>query len=319
MKTLEDLREFYQASLIGALQELEEKRKKIANNLIWGMVIAGVVGIAVAIIISNPRALFFLPVVLFAIYGIVFQLQGRDFVSDFKYRIIKEIVEFIDPGLNYQSGNFIPEYAYMASEIFKTNPDRYHGKDYVSGKIGVTTIEFSQIHSEYKTEHIDRNGHRRTQWHTIFKGIFFIGDFNKNFQGRTVVLPDTAEKLLGFLGTSLQSMNFTRGQLIKMEDPEFEKLFVVYGDDQVEARYLLSTSLLQRIVNFRKKSNEKIFISFVRSKIFVAIDHARDIFEPRIFKTLIDFAPIQEYFEHLTLVLGLVDDLNLNTRIWLKQ
>ncbi len=317
MKTLEDLKVFYQTFLIGSLQELEKKRKKIAHNLILGMVIAGVVIIAAAIIM--PGALFFLPVILFAIYGIVFQIQGRGFVSDFKYRIIKEIVEFIEPGLNYQSGNFIPEHAYMASEIFKTVSDRYAGEDYVSGKIGATTIEFSQVHSEYKTEYTDRNGHRRTQWHTIFKGIFFIGDFNKSFLGRTVVLPDTAEKLLGFLGTSLQSMNVMRGQLIKMEDPEFEKLFVVYGDDQVESRYLLSLSLLQRIVNFKKKTNKKIFISFVHSKIFVAIDHAGDIFEPRIFKTLIDFAPIQEYFEHLTLMLGIVDELSLNTRIWLKQ
>ncbi len=317
MKTLEDLWAFYQASLIGALQELEGKRKNIANSLIFGMIIAGVVLIAAAIIM--PGAFLFLLVILLAVYGIMFQIQSKDFVSEFKLRIIKEIVEFIDSGLDYQSGNFIPEHTYMASEIFKTHPDRYRGKDYVSGKIGATAIEFSQIHSEYKTEHIDRNGRRRTQWHTIFKGIFFIGDFNKNFQGRTVVLPDTAEKLLGVLGTSLQSMNVTRGQLIKMEDPEFEKMFVVYGDDQVEARYLLSTSLLERIVNFRKKSGANIFISFVRSKIFVAVDHPQDIFEPRIFKTLIDFAPIQEYFEHLTLVLGIVDDLNLNTRIWLKQ
>jgi hypothetical protein len=34
---------------------------------------------------------------------------------------------------------------------------------------------------------------------------------------------------------------------------------------------------------------------------------------------LIDFAPIQEYFEDLQLAIGIADDLNLNTRIWSKQ
>ena len=72
-----------------------------------------------------------------------------------------------------------------------------------------------------------------------------MADFNKNFNGHTVVLPDTAEKILGKFGQSLQSMS-SRGELVKLEDPEFEKEFCVYGDDQVEARYILSPALMKR-------------------------------------------------------------------------
>lgn len=109
-----------------------------------------------------------------------------------------------------------------------------------------------------------------------------------------------------------------RGSLIKLEDPEFEKMFVVYGDDQIEARYILSTSLMRRIVDFKKKSKRTIYISFVGSKIYVAVSYSRNLFEPRIFKTLLAFSPIKEYFEDLELVYGLVEDLNLNNRIWTK-
>lgn len=56
--------------------------------------------------------------------------------------------------------------------------------------VGSTSIEFSQVHAEYKTEttHRDDDGHETTDehWHTIFQGIFFIADFNKDF--RTQVL-----------------------------------------------------------------------------------------------------------------------------------
>ena len=114
-------------------------------------------------------------------------------------------------------------------------------------------------------------------------------------------------------------MNIFRGQLIKLEDPEFENHFVVYGDDQIQARYILSMSLMERIVEFRKKTGRKIYLSFVGSKVFVAASYTKSLFEPRLFRTLLDFEPIREYFEDLQLTIGIVDDLNLNTRICSKQ
>ena len=44
-----------------------------------------------------------------------------------------------------------------------------------------------------------------------------------------------------------------------------------------------------------------------------------DLFEPRLFQTLLDFKPVRQYFEDIELAVGIVDDLNLNTRIWSKQ
>lgn len=318
MKTVAELRQFYETELLPSLQELEDKRKSIVNNLIIVLGGVGAMVVVFALVTSHPGALFFLPFALIVIYAIVYFMSSRDYVNDFKMRIIKELIRFVDPNLHYEKDNYISQPVYLASEIFKSHVDRYNGKDYVAGKVGATQIGFSKIHSEYKTEKVDRDGHRRTSWTTIFCGVFFVGDFNKNCKGRTVVLPDVAEQLFGFLGATLQSMNITRGELIKLEDPEFEKMFVVYGDDQVESRFVLSTSLMKRIADFKKKSKSQIYLSFIGSKIFVAIDHREDLFEPPLFKTLLDFTPVQDYYEHLELVLGIVDDLNLNTRIWGK-
>jgi Protein of unknown function (DUF3137) len=51
----------------------------------------------------------------------------------------------------------------------------------------------------------------------------------------------------------------------------------------------------------------------------VAIAYEEDLFEPKLFKSMLDLRPMQEYFEILQLMLGIVDDLNLNQRIWTKQ
>ncbi|MCX6694844.1 MAG: DUF3137 domain-containing protein, partial [Candidatus Altiarchaeota archaeon] len=131
---------------------------------------------------------------------------------------------------------------------------------------------------------------------------------------------DSAEKMFGkMIGGFIQSKNITRPPLVKMEDPEFEKDFVVYGQDQVEARYVLSTSLMQRITEFRKKTGKNIFLSFVDDKLMVAIPYKKDQFEPSLFHSIVDFEQIRQFHAVLQLTAGIVEDLNLNTRIWNKQ
>ncbi len=318
MKTPEELRQFYETSLQVPLAELESKRKQIVRN-IWVSLFVALLALSFFSIFIGPAALFILPIGVLGVFLIARFGLSKEYVREFKEKVILSIIKFIDPALAYNNSGFITEHIFMASEIFKISPDRYHGDDFVSGVVGKTQIAFSELHAEYKTETTDKDGHTQEHWHTIFKGLFIVADFNKNFQGKTVVLPDTAERLFGGFGKMLQSWNMMRGQLIQLEDPEFEKMFAVYGDNQVEARYILSTSLMKRIADFKKKSGKQIYLSFVGSKIFVAISYSKDLFEPRVFRTLLDFAPIREYFENLELAIGVVEDLNLNTRIWTKQ
>jgi tetratricopeptide (TPR) repeat protein len=142
---------------------------------------------------------------------------------------------------------------------------------------------------------------------TIFKGLFFQADYNKTSKGKTIIIPK-------ILDANIHAVN--KGQIIKLEDPEFAKLFTVYGDDQVEARYILSTNLMAKLVKFRKKAQRKMYISFVDSMIYIAIEYAEDIFEPKLFNTMLSFNPMKEYFENIQLMLGIVEDLNLDRRIW---
>ncbi len=47
------------------------------------------------------------------------------------------------------------------------------------------------------------------------------------------------------------------GELIKLENPEFEKIFSVYGSSQQEARYVLTPTMMEAIVNVYKTCNLK--------------------------------------------------------------
>jgi hypothetical protein len=317
MKTLDELKNFYDTVLYPELSVLEEQRIAARNKIF----IAGAIVIPIALVLmtmiagNSEDAIFMIGVGAFLILAAVYNYATKEYVKNFKNEVIEKIVKFIDNNLNYSRTSHISQAAYIESQIFPQRPDIFNGDDYVSGKIGKTALEFSEIHTKSVTH--DSKGRR--QEHTIFKGLFVIADFNKIFIGKTLVLPDTAERLFGQFGSMLQSMNKSRGQLIKLEDPEFEKMFAVYGDDQIEARYILSTSLMKRIVDFKKNSNKTIHMSFVGSKINIAISYTKNLFEPRVFNTLLDFTPIKEYFKDLEMAAVIVEDLNLNTRIWSKQ
>ncbi len=325
MKILADFRKYYDGTLRMTLEMLEEQRRKILRNIIIAGVIAGVIligGAAFILLAVGDAQLLFIPLLIGGgVFGVAYWLLTKDFVLVFKNKVIEKIVRFFDDSLRYNPAGKVSQGQFGASQIFLHRIDRYRGEDYVSGRIGKTEIEFSEIHAEYKTVSHDSKGRRQERWHTIFRGLFFIADFNKNFNGLTVVLPDIAEKTLGkWLGQALQGMNITRqGELIKLEDPEFEKEFVVYADDQVEARYILSPALMQRITQYQRKTRKRIHISFHLSRINIAITTGKDMFEPRIFRSLLDFKMCQEYFEDLNMILGIVEDLNLNTRIWTKE
>ena len=323
MKTLEELKDFYTNELSGDLRQLEAKRQQVIRN---AMITAGVLGVlaliafgAIAASGGPPVIIIFFLVGGIIIGAIVFTFIGKGYKSQFKQQIITKIVQFAEPGLSYHPEGMIDEHTFKSSKLFTEGIDRYRGEDLVQGRIEKTDIVFSEVHAEYKTTTTDSKGRTQTQWHTIFKGLFFIADFNKHFQGQTLVLPDSAEKMFGGFGKMLQSWNIGRPDLIKLEDPEFEREFVVYGSDQIEARYILSTSLMRRILDFKQKTGTKIYLSFTGSKVYVAVPMAKNMFEPKYFARVNDFAPILDYYRDLEFSVGIVDDLNLNTRIWTKE
>ncbi|MFC4219424.1 DUF3137 domain-containing protein [Flagellimonas marina] len=149
-----------------------------------------------------------------------------------------------------------------------------------------------------------------------FLGMFAIADFNKKFSGTTVVLPDQFEKRMGYLAKTLQSLNFKRDQLVNLESPEFENEFVVYSTDQVEVRYILSTTFMERILALKQKINRPIMLSFQNNKLYMAVQHPYGFFSLPENKNLVTSNALEELFADITTAIGIVEDLNLNTKIW---
>ena len=316
-----NFRELYLTNLIPKLTELDKTRKSILD-LIKKHILISLVPLCIfgyiSFLYETPIPIGIVAVACIGYAFFKINPLWKDYYSAFKQQVIRQIIHFIDDTLTYSASDCISRDRFEECGIFRTYIDRYRGDDLVTGKIGSTDMKFSEVHAEYKTTTTDSKGRTQTHWHTIFKGLLFSADFNKHFSVSTYVLTDRAEKLFGSFGTKFQKFS-GHGDLVKLEDPEFEKSFVVYSSDQTEARYILSTSLMKRILDYKIKSKKNIQLSFVSSRLFVAVPYGKDLFEPKLFGEITDFESVEEYYNDLKLVLALIEDLNLNTRIWTKE
>ncbi|MDD5111610.1 MAG: DUF3137 domain-containing protein [Candidatus Altiarchaeota archaeon] len=324
MKTVEEFKAYYREQMLPVLQGLETDRKR---KLFWIRVMTfALVPVYFAcslklydimhnVVGSMVFSLFFCLGFWLVGYGTAYNA----YITGYNAAVTKRILSFINPSLAYYHNVRILLEQVLKSNIFLDAPYYMGGSDYIAGTVGKTRIAFSHVNIVFRSGRKYAAGRLPARNSTAFRGIFFVADFNKNFRGRTVVLPDTAQRLFGEgLGGALQSRNTSRGQLVKLEDPEFERLFVVYGDDQIEARYILSPGLMERITNFRRKVGRVVYLSFVENKLRMAIPYANKISKPQLSTTALDFSKIEDQFRQMELFIDIVEDLNLNTHIWGK-
>lgn len=333
MKTIEEFKNFYETSLHFDLNMLEKERlstikKYFLNILVHIAIIITLLGVG---FITNKLVygeyfnenVYNIPLIIAIVLSIstFLMMSGRnskiknEFKSNFKKRIIEKIVKFIHESLNYSPYDFIPVEKFMKSDIFRDKIYKYYGDDMVKGKVDKTDIEFSEIHVLSRI----RSDEDKDKVKRVFDGIFFVADFHKNFNGKYYILPDFAQKRFGGIGKFFQKMNFSRGKLIELENPEFEREFVVYGSDQVEARYLLSSSMMQRILNLKQKRFPFIMMSLIDNCLFIALPFKKKLFEPSIFRSNLSYDKNEYFFTVLNDTISIVNELNLNTRIWTKE
>ncbi|MDM8564664.1 DUF3137 domain-containing protein [Candidatus Halobeggiatoa sp. HSG11] len=318
------IKELYINKLKPKLKILEKQRKNIVYNMVIAIVIAivaffvsffliivliGIIFYVLSFIINLESSfgggyiLMFSLFISMSIVFVTFNSLYRPYKKKFKAEIIGSIVTAIDKNLTYYPQREITYQEFQVTKLaeYLDTIDTLSGEDYVEGMLGKTAIKFSEINAA-RTE-MDEHGN---EYHvTVFNGLFFIFDFNKAFEGLTVVVPKG-------------NYYWNSGELVKLESPKFEQEFSVYSDNQITARYILSPSLMQRILKFKQTSKKKLYLSFVDGKLYVAISISGDLFEPNVFSTLLDYEIYRDFFTNMSFAENIVEELNLNLRIWSK-
>ncbi len=321
MKTTSELTDFYYKTLYPVLNELEQDRKQLKHRILvigsgYTLLFLLIIISMKNIILNDMNLLIFIGFAYVGLGAIIYKMLIKDYTAEFKDKVIEPLINELDSNLRYSSTSHVSSNLFRNSKLFTSKIDRMSGNDFVKGKIQEVQIQFSDIHAEKR--HKDSKG--RESWSTIFQGLFIVAEFNKHFKAQTIVLPDSAQNSFGnIIGTWLQSHNSNRDELVKMDSPEFEKEFVVYSSNQIEARYILTHTLMKRLLVFKKRSKHPIYISFIGESIHMAIEYNKDLFEPSVFRSLLNYKIAMEYVQTLHLAIGIIDELKLNQKLWSKE
>ncbi len=334
-KTLGEFSRFAASELYPSLQGLDQERMIMKKRFLIGKAILGTIMIGPLIGFMFLNAFYddnhtpiwvYLLLAIPAITGYIFKdfldranLEIKVFRERYKKKIITPIVSFLDPRLSYLPEQCIASHLFVESALFQKFPDSYNGEDLIVGLMDKTPFSFSEITALYKETSHGRE-RDKDKYLPIFKGLFFVADFNKPFINRTLVYPDIAEKKLGAnIGHFIQKINRPFGELIRLENVEFEKEYAVFGNDQIEARYILTPDMMEKLVQFKKTIGLPVYVSFTAKRMFIAIECKENLFEPTYMTSVIDKNTIYKYYMIIDLFGSLVDTLNLNTRIWGKE
>lgn len=328
----DQLTDLYEREIKDRLTGLESVRKTIARRQVAGIALL-VLPIVLFFVFSEvanennfsslPDLMRWIPFLFIAMVlaGIVFlilnYIKKREYRRRYKDEVVSKILKAIDPEWDYAADDCISSSEYNQSGLFRQSYDRYRGDDLIYGQIEKTDFRCSELHTEYKTVSTDKDGKRKETWHTIFKGLFFHADFNKNINAQTFIEPDNSERLLGKFGQKLQFSS--KGKLVKLENPDFEKIFAVFSTDQTEARYILTPAIMEALVNIYRQYKRKLYLSFTGSRVYVAMSFKKNLFEPKIFRSGVKFEDVEFMYNLFLLNAVIIHELNLNTRIWTKE
>lgn len=193
----------------------------------------------------------------------------REYKKEYKKEFLPKIAKLFG-NLKYQIDGKIPMGSMKPSKIVPKH-DKYKSEDHFSGEYKGVDVQVSEIKLKKKK----RSG-KRTRYVTVFKGLGILLEIkHKKFYGHTIL-----DKDKGALGEWFQKKS-TGLKRAKMVDPEFEKYFDAYTNDQVEARYLVDPLMIERLNGLYQEYNgEQMAVAFYDNKFLILIVSKHNHFEP---------------------------------------
>ena len=160
-----------------------------------------------------------------------------------------------------------------------------------SVEFDIYDVSLCSIASGYKTQ-IQR---------LLFDGVLIVTDYASEFTGRTVVLPKSDKR------------TFPDVEQVQLEDVEFNKYFNVFSSNQIEARFLLTTAFMERLLTFAHNNRQKVYCAFEKGKVYIGLANKKghDWFDIDMTKSLVDVNNYKSLINDLQDINLLVESLRL--------
>jgi hypothetical protein len=304
----------FKEKILPKLSSLETKRLELLaeykRRLPIGFVATVIVLILLELLLGNKESLSRSDILFFmGIAGGFISLwvcmPRFEFRKIAKLSIVSEIANFF--GLEYSPEKQIETDDFRSSKLF-TSFTSCSSEDNFTGKLEGLNFSLTEVNLSKKQNKSSIE---------IFNGEIVEIEMLKNFNGHTVLSEENQH--LNISTSIFSKKTDSEFEQVNLEDPEFERIYKVYSTDQIEARYLLTTSFMERVLNLKKiLGNPKIKISFLNKNILIAISSYRNLFEPKgVSHSVYDLSDIYKFLEEINEYKKLIQTLKLNQNLGL--
>lgn len=257
------------------------------------------------IVISNLKGLgtlfFVMPSIMVAIifnvltYVIVYVCVGGSkqyskLNSLYKNKIIQTLIANFYTNLEYFPNKEMPEYIY--EKLDYEDYDTYESDDYFEALIdNKYSIQMAEIETQRIETEEDSDGDTHTRYITEFHGLFSKIIIDKSINSTLKITPN-----------SIISLDSNK---LNMDSSEFEKYFDVSASDKIIGMQLLTSDVMQDLVDFKIKTNMQYDITIINNEIYIRF-HSGEMFEANnINNNSLDKSEIEKYFYMLNFTYNL--------------
>ena len=190
--------------------------------------------------------------------------RRRRTLKSFQRLVAAPLLRAIDPALRYNPYRGISYHDILASKM----ADDFPAKTFVANNL----LTYDNHGIPVKMSHVMLEHHEEGEKVPVLGGLFGVTAARRPVEGTTIVSFDLAEKYLGFLGLGLQPKAMYRGlERIRLDSSGFEKQYVVHGNDPIEANFLLSHTVMERLEELIKEYRVFPRISFVGDSVYIVV------------------------------------------------
>lgn len=295
------------------IEEVETLRKKAKDCIKNTLLISAGIGLALAILGKAPGAVFYALIIGAIISAVKVQKPKQEFTKAFKDTFVLKALQSVFTDLVYEPEKGLDESVISSTQMMDMG-DRYSSNDFISAKYKNINVVQADVHIEEEHESTDSDGHTTRTWVTIFRGKWMIFDFNKTFKANIQV----SQKNFG------NSRIKNWGQAVKykkvmMEDQAFNNQFKTFAQDEHDAFYILTPSLMEKIKKLAGSVNGKLLFCFIDNKLHIGLQNGKDSFEHSIFKEIDEEKVTNEIAQDIKIITNFVDELSLDNDLFRRE
>ena len=182
----------------------------------------------------------------------------------------------------------------------RTDDDAFYG---IYNDVGITIVETDfgwNAKDKYRT------------YHSMFKGAAMRFKMNKQIKSRVLILTKFSMTKIpkGYEKVELESVKFNKKYDVWVDSQSAE------GQGQIEARYLLNTAFLERLMKLQTSFRvSKMCCSVFGDSMLIMLHTRKDLFEMNhLFGRIDDTTQYRHLFNEFASVLSFIDVLNLSSK-----